>query len=128
MQYRFALLALSCVHREYPNKIAHVLSSDADVRSPRQLTPAFYGCFDWHSAVHGHWLLTRLARLDSNLTDQCFEALRKSLTKENLHEEMIYLSANQRQTFERPYGLAWLLQLVMELDEWTNEQQVSIEI
>ena len=59
---RFAQLALDCVHREYPNKISHVLASDNDVRPPRELTPAFYGCFDWHSAVHGHWLLTRLAR------------------------------------------------------------------
>ncbi len=57
---RFARLALDCVHKEYPNKIAHVLSSDRDVRPPRELTPAFFGCYDWHSAVHGHWLLARL--------------------------------------------------------------------
>src|SRR3979411_2568618 len=60
---RFARLALDCVHKEYPNKIAHSLNSDADVKPPRQLTPAFYGCFDWHSSVHGHWLLVRLTRL-----------------------------------------------------------------
>ena len=60
---RFAGLALQCVHQEYPNKIAHVMSSDEDVAPPRKLTPAFYGCFDWHSSVHGHWLLARLARL-----------------------------------------------------------------
>src|ERR1039458_5364364 len=60
---RFANLALACVHREYPNKIAHILNSDADALPPRQLTPAFYGCFDWHSSVHGHWLLVRLLRL-----------------------------------------------------------------
>ena len=129
LRHRFAQLALSSVHREYPNKIAHVLSSDADARPPRQLTPAFYGCFDWHSAVHGHWLLARLARLDSNLTDQCSQALRISLTKENLHDEMTYLADPHRRTFERPYGLAWLLQLVMELDEWaTEEHQVTIQI
>src|SRR5580692_9407286 len=57
---RFSRLALNCVHREYPNKIAHHLSSDADVKPPRELTPAFYGCYDWHSSVHGHWLLVRL--------------------------------------------------------------------
>src|ERR1035438_9453252 len=57
---RFARLALGCVHKEYPNKIAHSLNSDADVKPPRELTPAFYGCFDWHSSVHGHWLLARL--------------------------------------------------------------------
>src|ERR1043166_3080861 len=60
---RFARLALDCVHKEYPNKIAHSLNSDADVQPPRKLTPAFYGCFDWHSSVHGHWLLVRLTRL-----------------------------------------------------------------
>ena len=60
---RFARLALECVHKEYPNKIAHVLQGDDDVRPPRELTPAFYGCYDWHSSVHGHWLLARLARL-----------------------------------------------------------------
>src|SRR5438552_18193152 len=59
---RFANLALACVHKEYPNKISHNLNSDADVAPPRKLTPAFYGCYDWHSSVHGHWLLTRLAR------------------------------------------------------------------
>ena len=60
---RFARLALDCVDREYPNKIAHTLRSDADARPPRELTPAFYGCYDWHSAVHGHWMLARMARL-----------------------------------------------------------------
>ncbi|HLU50392.1 MAG TPA: DUF2891 family protein, partial [Planctomycetota bacterium] len=60
---RFARLALDCLHREYPNKVAHVLQSDKDVLPPRELTPAFFGCFDWHSAVHGHWLLVRLVRL-----------------------------------------------------------------
>src|SRR6187549_410961 len=59
---RFADLALACVHKEYPNKIAHNLNSDDDVAPPRALTPAFYGCYDWHSSVHGHWLLARLAR------------------------------------------------------------------
>ena len=60
---RFASLALRCVHLEYPNKISHVLAGGADVLAPRELTPAFYGCYDWHSSVHGHWLLARLARL-----------------------------------------------------------------
>jgi len=60
---RFAGLALKCLHQEYPNHISHTLASDADVRAPRVLTPAFYGCYDWHSDVHGHWLLVRLVRL-----------------------------------------------------------------
>lgn len=123
LRRRFASIALSCVHREYPNKIAHVLTSDADVQAPRQLTPVFYGCFDWHSAVHGHWLLARLARIDSDLTNECRQALEQSLTEEKLQKEVNYVSNEQRQTFERPYGLAWLLQLAMELDEWTQEEK-----
>ena len=59
----FANLALECVHQEYPNKIGHVMMSDDDVDPPRKLTPSFFGCFDWHSSVHGHWLLTRLTKL-----------------------------------------------------------------
>ena len=79
---RFADLALACVHKEYPNKIAHVLASDADVKPPRELTPAFCGCFDWHSAVHGHWLLVRLARTfpDAPFVPAARAALAASLT------------------------------------------------
>ena len=122
LRRRFASLAISCIHREYPNKLAHVLMSDIDVQAPRHLTPAFFGCFDWHSAVHGHWLLARLGHIDKNLSLECRQALRKSLTKENLQGEVRYISDGERHTFERPYGLAWLLQLVMELDEWGQEE------
>jgi Protein of unknown function (DUF2891) len=117
---RFAKLALACVHREYPNKIAHVLNSDADVKAPRDLTPAFYGCFDWHSSVHGHWLLARLARTfpDAAFTPQAKAALAQSLTAANLKRESEYVKAQGRESFERPYGLAWLLQLAAELHEW----------
>ncbi len=87
------------------------------------MTPAFYGCFDWHSAVHGHWLLARLGRIDKNLTNECRQALGQSLTKEKLQDEAKYINSKQRQAFERPYGLAWLLQLVMELDEWAEEEK-----
>ena len=126
MLRRFASLALSCIHREYPNKLAHVLLSDGDVQSPRQLTPAFYGCFDWHSAVHGHWLLARLARIDTTLAAECRQALGKSLTREKLQDEFKYISNEQRQSFERPYGLAWFLQLITELDEWAHEEKKVI--
>ena len=119
---RFAELALACTGREYPNKIGHVLSSDADVKPPRQLTPAFFGCFDWHSAVHGHWLLARLLRTTPAAAraawgDRALAALSRSLTPENLATEAAYLAAPGRSSFERPYGLAWLLQLAAELDE-----------
>jgi len=119
---RFARLALACVGREYPNKIAHVLSSDADVRPPRELTPAFFGCYDWHSSVHGHWLLARLTRLlpAAPFAVEARQALDRSLTPGNLAAEARYLEGAGRVSFERPYGLAWLLQLAAELDEWDD--------
>ena len=121
---RFAELALACVHREYPNKIAHVLNGDEDVKPPRALTPAFYGCYDWHSAVHGHWLLARLARLQPQapFAAEARAALARSLTAENLAVEVRYLQGKGRVSFERPYGLAWLLQLGAELREWDSEE------
>jgi len=119
---RFANLALACVHRQYPTKIGHVLNSDEDVKRPRDLTPAFYGCYDWHSSVHGHWMLARLARMfpDAPLAKRAKAALAQSLTEENLKGEADYLNGEGRSSFERPYGLAWLLQLGTELHEWND--------
>ena len=127
---RFANLALACVHREYPNKIAHTLISDGDVLPPRKLTPAFYGCYDWHSAVHGHWLLARLARTfpDAGFTPRALEALSQRLTADNILQETAYLCGEGRGTFERPYGLAWLLQLCAELHEWDEGQQLAANL
>src|SRR5690349_17580412 len=121
---RFVKLALSCVHKEYPNKISHVLNSDADVAPPRKLTPAFCGCFDWHSSVHGHWLLVRLLRTfpDASFAAQARTALGQSLSADNLKQESTYLAGQGRASFERPYGLAWLLQLCAELHEWNDPQ------
>ena len=119
---RFAHLALACVHLEYPNKIGHVLSSDADVGPPRKLTPAFFGCFDWHSSVHGHWLLARLAHLypDAPFAGTARAALDASFTDANIAAEVAYLRGAGRASFERPYGLAWLLQLLAELRSWPD--------
>ena len=124
---RFAKLALDCVHREYPNKIAHVMNSDSDARTPRALTPAFYGCFDWHSSVHGHWLLARVAKAfpKDPVAVQAKAALAKSFTAENLRAEAVYLNGDGRASFERPYGLAWLLQLAAELRTWREARQWS---
>ena len=121
---RFANLALECVAREYPNKIAHVLSSEDDVRAPHVLTPAFYGCYDWHSAVHGHWLLARLARTfpDAPFAAPARAALARSLTPANLAGEVAYVQGKGRTSFERPYGLAWLLQLAAELRDWNDRE------
>ena len=119
---RFALLALDCVHREYPNKIAHHLNSDADVKPPRELTPAFFGCYDWHSCVHAHWLLARLARTQPGApyVPRARAALARSLTAAHIAPEVGYQKAEGRAGFERPYGLAWLLQLAAELHEWSD--------
>jgi Protein of unknown function (DUF2891) len=121
---RFANLALACIHREYPNKISHHLNSDADVAPPRKLTPAFYGCYDWHSSVHGHWLLVRLIRTfpAADFVPPARQALGRDLTKENLGHEAAYLQGEGRASFERPYGLSWLLQLAAELKEWDDPQ------
>jgi|SRR5580658_2528980 hypothetical protein len=121
---RFAKLALACVHKEYPNKLSHSLNSDADVAPPRKLTPAFYGCYDWHSSVHGHWLLVRLVRTfpTAAFAPSAREALRQSLSADNIEQEAGYLRAEGRASFERPYGLAWLLQLVAELHEWDDPE------
>jgi len=119
---RFAALALACVHKEFPNKISHVLNSDADVAPPRELMPAFYGCYDWHSSVHGHWLLARLARTfpDAPFAARARHALARSLSAAHVAKEAAYLQATGRTSFERPYGLAWLLQLAAELREWDD--------
>lgn len=121
---RFARLALACVDKEYPNKLSHVLNSDRDVAPPRQLTPAFCGCYDWHSSVHGHWLLARLARKfpQASFAKDARDALHRHLTSERLKAEAAYLRAPGRQSFERPYGLAWFLQLSLELHEWDDPQ------
>jgi hypothetical protein len=121
---RFAKLALACVHKEYPNKISHVLNSDADVAPPRKLTPAFCGCYDWHSSVHGHWLLVRLVRTfpGAPFASAARDALKQSLTVENLKQEATYVRGEGRSSFERPYGLSWLLQLCAELREWDDPE------
>lgn len=120
---RFAELALACVALEYPNKLSHSLESDADVRPPRELTPAFFGCYDWHSSVHAHWLLARLARLspEAPWAARARQALSADLTPEKIAVEAAYLRAEGRASFERPYGLAWLLALAGELREWARD-------
>ena len=126
----FAELALACVHKEYPNKIAHVLNGDTDVRPPRELTPSFYGCYDWHSSVHGHWLLARVARRHPEwpVAARARAALAKSLTAERITGEAHYLAGAGRVSFERPYGLAWLLQFASELREWSAERPDDREV
>jgi len=114
---RFAAMALDCVNKQFPNKISHVINSAEDVRSPAKLYPSFYGCFDWHSSVHGHWLITRLWGQDkaSDLDGDIEAALARSFTEENIAAERVYFMGEGRGSFERPYGMAWFLQLMAEL-------------
>jgi hypothetical protein len=121
---RFAALALKCLHAEYPNHVSHTLNGDADARPPRELTPAFHGCLDWHSDVHGHWLLVRLVRLfpEAPFAPTARAAIAQSLTPDHMSGELAYFAGANRASFERPYGLAWLLQLAAELHRWDDPQ------
>jgi hypothetical protein len=113
----FAGLALKCVAKEYPNKPEHVMNNERDVQSPKDLHPAFYGCYDWHSSVHGHWMLVRILRMfpDLPLRETIHKALDANLTKEHIEKETAYLKQPNRQSFERTYGWAWFLKLAEEL-------------
>jgi hypothetical protein len=119
----FVRLALDCVARHYPYHLVHVANSAEDVRPPRELNPAFCGCFDWHSAVHSHWALVRALSLfpQAPWAGEARSVLSTSLTKSNLAREAEYFRAPGREGFERPYGLAWLLQLAAELHEWSDD-------
>ena len=119
----FAGLVLNCIGREYPNKLDHCIEDASQVQSPRSLHPAFYGCFDWHSAVHGHWMLVYLLRRSAPLekAQEIRAALDKNLTPENLLAEVAYFKQKGRASFERTYGWAWLLKLAEELQGWEDE-------
>ncbi|MGH8398972.1 MAG: DUF2891 domain-containing protein [Gammaproteobacteria bacterium] len=120
----FAHLVLENIRREYPNHIMHILNGDADVMTPQKLHPAFYGSYDWHSSVHSHWLLVRLLRLfpDADFAADARRLLDTHLTPANIDAECRYFEASHRAGFERPYGLAWLLQLATELHEWQTAE------
>jgi hypothetical protein len=121
---RFAALALKCLHDEYPNHLSLSMDSDADARPPRELTPSFYGCFDWHSDVHGHWLLVRLLRLmpDAPFAARARGELARSFTAANIAGELAFMQRPGRASYERPYGLAWLLKLAAELRQWDDPE------
>lgn len=119
----FARLALACLQREYPNKIEHSLNDVTQVGNPKALHPAFYGCFDWHSSVHGHWLVAHLLRLYPELPEgpRIRSALDQNLTGENILAEVSYFTTDGRASFERPYGWGWLLKLAEELYGWNDD-------
>lgn len=120
----FARLALDGIQREYPHVGIYVINgpNDLPLGSPRALHPAFYGCYDWHSAVHSHWMLVRLLRVMPALplAPEIRAALAENLSAENLSGELSYLQHPGRRTFERTYGWAWLLKLAEELHSWND--------
>ena len=119
-------LPLSCAETEYPNKLSQTLYSDDDLASPKALHPAFYGCFDWHSAVHGHWSMVRLLKEFPDVVGnaQARAILQRHITPENVVKDIDYLRGNI--SWERPYGWAWLLKLVLELQDWNDPMAASL--
>jgi Protein of unknown function (DUF2891) len=119
----FASLAMKCIQKEFPNKLDHVNNDKDDVRSPKAMHPAFYGCFDWHSTVHGHWMLVHLLKLFPDLPEapKIRRALDENLSEKNIAKEVAYLKEANRASFERTYGWAWLLKLAEDLHSWNDE-------
>jgi hypothetical protein len=121
---RLVRIVLDNLVREYPNHVMHMLNSDADALPPRVLHPAFYGSYDWHSAVHSHWMLVRVLRRfpQTEVATGITALLDRHLTTANVTQECRYFEAPHRVSYERPYGLAWVLQLAAELAEWDNAE------
>ncbi len=115
-------LPIACIDIEFPNKLNQVIGSEADLRRPKSLHPAFYGCFDWHSAVHGHWSLVRLLKEQPNLKEKnrIVKGLKTHLSKENIAKEILYFKDSLSRGFERMYGWAWLLKLTDEIETWDD--------
>ncbi len=118
----YARLALNCIHKQYPNHLSLAVGADADVMPPYALHPSFYGCLDWHSSVHGHWLLVRLLRQhpDAAWASEARATLNEDFSLGRLALEVQYFNQPNRDSFERPYGLAWLLTLTAELRRWDD--------
>ncbi|NCI47835.1 DUF2891 domain-containing protein [Sediminibacterium soli] len=122
-----ASLPLKCLQQEYPNKTGHTSLADSDhLMTPKQQHPAFYGCFDWHSCVHGHWMLVKLLKQFPNLPEAGLirDAIGKNITPENIRGEIGYFGGKLSRNYERTYGWAWLLKLQQELLGWQDADAV----
>jgi hypothetical protein len=127
---------LDCIHQEYPNKLNQVLTDSSHLQSPQELHPVFYGCFDWHSSVHGHWLLARMMNKfpDTDLSKKIVKLFDEQLQVPKVQKELAYFQPALNKSFERTYGWAWILQLYTELHEsplnaehkWTDNLQSLI--
>ena len=126
---RLAQLPLNCMDTEYPNKLGQTLGGSDDLKAPKELHPAFYGCFDWHSAVHGHWSLVSLLKQFPTIegAESIKEKLLVSISKENIMKELKYFDGKHNKTYERTYGWAWLLKLVEELHTWDDPVARQLE-
>ncbi|MGX7668132.1 DUF2891 domain-containing protein [Flavobacterium pedocola] len=129
---RLASLPLKCLQQEYPNKLGQLLLDATEIGTPKQLHPTFYGCFDWHSSVHGHWSLVYLLKQFPDLKNRAeiIQKLNTNLSKENVEKEVLYLSKAHEKSFERLYGWAWVLKLQQELAEYDEPfaQQLSANL
>jgi len=114
--------AFECIDRPYPNKPGHVMGDSTYLATPTALHPAFYGCFDWHSSVHGHWTLVSLLKRFPDLprNDSILTKLTTNITTENIATELRYFMDEHNRNFERTYGWAWLLKLDEALREWEH--------
>jgi hypothetical protein len=123
-----ATLPMKCLQQEYPNKLGQMLLDSSEIKAPKELHPAFFGCFDWHSSVHGHWSLVYLLKKFPDLKgkQEIISKLKVNLSKENIQEEINYLSKNHEKSFERTYGWTWLLKLQLELE--TSDQTFAKEL
>lgn len=126
---KLASLPIHCINVEYPNKLNQTIGSGKDLKSPKELHPAFYGCFDWHSSVHGHWSLVALLKQFPNLDNaETIKAqLLQNISKGNIEKEVKYFYGKYNKSYERTYGWAWLLKLAEELHTWDDETARVLE-
>ncbi|MGC6429450.1 MAG: DUF2891 domain-containing protein [Jejuia sp.] len=126
---KLAELPLDCMNIEYPNRLSQTIGNDEDLLPPRTLHPAFYGCFDWHSSVHGHWSLVSLLKQFPNLdnAEEIKQRLLHNISKENIEAEVVYFHGKHNKTYERTYGWTWLLKLSEELHTWDDETARTLE-
>lgn len=122
-------LPLNCIDKEYPNKLGQTIESDKDLQSPKELHPSFYGCFDWHSSVHGHWSLVSLLKQfpSINNANEIKDKLLQHLSSDNILKEVEYFNRNLNKSYERTYGWAWLLKLAEELNTWDDDTARVLE-
>ena len=125
--------AFDCIDQEYPNKLGQVLGDASYLKEPSELHPAFYGCFDWHSSVHGHWTLLNILKEipDFENREAILKKLQKNISKDNILKEVQYFDDVHNKTFERTYGWAWLLKVAETLKDWdtkdTNEMSQNLD-